>query len=89
MEQQEARRFGGHLILSGVLCLFSAMLLALPGIFLVARFHSPAGESFLALAKLFAALWLPLIGIGAFVRVTHPERQDTAFPPANDDATPS
>lgn len=89
MESGEARRFGGHLVLSGMLCLFSAMLLVLPGIFLVARFNSPAGEPFLALAKLCAALWLPLIGIGAFVRFTNRDRQDAPSPPANDDATPS
>lgn len=87
MGKQDARRFGGHLILSGVLCLFSAMLLAIPGMFLVARFNSPAGEPFLALAKLFAALWLPLVGIGAFVRVTNPDTEDTSSIRADDDTT--
>jgi len=84
MARQDARRLGGHLVLSGVLCLFSAMLLAIPGLLLVARFNNPAGEPFLALAKLFAALWLPLIGVGALVRLTSPEMEDTKSPTTND-----
>lgn len=75
METQGARQFGGHLILSGMLCLFSAMLLAILGMFLTLRLNNPAGTSFLALAKFFAALWLPLIVIGAFVRMTNPDTE--------------
>ena len=88
METQGARRFGGHLILSGVLCLFCAMLLAIPGMFLTVRLNNPAGEAFLALAKLFAALWLPLIGIGAYVRMTNPEDDPNAPSTSAEDDAP-
>ena len=75
-----AKRFSGHLVLTGVICLFIAMAFGLGAVALTGQ---PGGSTLMFFAKLFGFLWLPLVGIGALLRATGadnppPEQQSSA-----------
>jgi hypothetical protein len=73
---REARlRSTGRVIVLALACLFVAMGFGIAG---MAMPFTPAGEFCLALAKLFGGLWLPILGLGIWLRVTD---ADDAPPP--------
>jgi threonine/homoserine/homoserine lactone efflux protein len=59
-----ANRFAGNIVLLGIVCLFIAMAFGLANIVY-------GGSTFRLLVKVFGFLWLPLIGIGAVMRVAN------------------
>lgn len=87
MGDAAVRKFGSSLVLAGMLCLFIAMALAVVGMFLLMRLDNPSGDNFLIIAKVFAGLWLPLIGIGILVRITNPESSPSGDTGANDSSS--
>ena len=65
MSDKAANRFAGHIVLLGVICLFVAMAFGL-------AYVAFGGSTLRLLVKVFGFLWLPLIGIGALMRVAYP-----------------
>lgn len=57
----------GRLVLSGMVSLFIAMACALASVALLSR---PGGHVLEAGTKFFGFLWLPLVGIGALIRLS-------------------
>ena len=65
MSDNAANRFAGHIVLVGVICLFIAMAFGL-------AYVTFGGSTLRLLAKVFSFLWLPIIGIGALMRIAYP-----------------
>ena len=65
MSDAAANRFAGHVVLLGVICLFVAMAFGL-------AYVTFGGSTLWLLVKVFGFLWLPLIGIGALMRLAYP-----------------
>jgi len=79
-----AKRFSGHLVLSGIICLFAAMAFGLGAVALTGQ---PGGSTLMALTKIFGFLWLPLVGIGALLRATGADNPEPHDPSAQHGAT--
>lgn len=73
-----ARRLGGRIVLTGMVSLFIGLILLLIGMFLLYRMSNPIGNSFLTGGKLFAGLWLPLVLLGAVLRIVNPATPESS-----------
>lgn len=62
MSDKAANRFTSQFVLLGIVCLFIAMALGLANVVY-------GGSTLGLLVKVFGFLWLPLIGIGAVMRI--------------------
>lgn len=77
MSDKAASRFAGHVVFVGVICLFIAMAFGL-------AYVAFGGSTLHLLLKISGFLWLPLIGIGALMRVAHPANPEQGMDTPHD-----
>lgn len=70
-------RWAGRLVILGMVSLFLAMLCAIGSFAMLAR-GPGGGVALMNFAKIFGFLWLPLIGLGALIRVANNAQDEKA-----------